>query len=118
MLNKEVLECFEQNIEGIQKITYYMQDGEELSSHELMTDIEVDHFQGYEYILAIMLLSTDNPAIKRTRNKLFIRWFRNELEKKGAEKTVTKVAKILNEEHLHFESRRNRLIELNKQNKL
>ena len=83
MLNKEVLECLEQNIEGAQKIAYYMNDGEGLSVQELMLDIKVDHFQGYEFLLAIMLLVTDDSAIERTRNRLFIRWFRKELEAKG-----------------------------------
>lgn len=118
MLNKEILECLEQNIEGVQKIAYYMQDGEGLSFLELMADIEIDHFQGYECILAIMLLATDDPAIARTRNRLFIRWFKNEIETGGATQTVSRIAEILQEEHLYFEVKRNRLIELDKQNKL
>ena len=72
--------CLEQNIEGAQKIAYYMNEGEGLSVQELMLDIKVDHFQGYEFLLAIMLLVTDDSAIERTRNRLFIRWFRKELE--------------------------------------
>ncbi|TCW24806.1 hypothetical protein EV208_12118 [Christensenella hongkongensis] len=118
MLNKEVLECLEQNIEGAQKIAYYMNDGEGLSVQELMLDIKVDHFQGYEFLLAIMLLVTDDSAIERTRNRLFIRWFRKELEAKGAAQTVERIANILSEENLYFETKRKRLIELDKQNKL
>lgn len=118
MLNKEALECLEQNIEGAQKIAYYMNDGEGLSAQELMLDIKVDHFQGYEFLLAIMLLVTDDSAIERTRNRLFIRWFRKELEAKGAAQTVERIANILSEENLYFETKRKRLIELDKQNKL
>lgn len=118
MLNEEALECLEQNIEGVQKIAYFMQEGEGLSVQELMTEIEVDHFQGYEFILAIMLLATDDSAIERTRNRLFIRWFKNEIETSDATQTVSMIAEILQEEHLYFETRRNRLIELDTQNKI
>ena len=78
MSNKKVLERLEQNIEGVEQLVYFIQYNEELTADELMIDIEIDRFKGYECCLAIMLLAADDPVINRTRKRLFLQW----LEKK------------------------------------
>ena len=118
MSNKKVLESLEQNIEGVEQLVYFIQYNEELTADELMIDIEIDRFKGYEHCLAIMLLAADDPVINRTRKKLFLQWFGEEMKKTGEEQTVNRIAQILNEEHHSFEARRKRLEELDQSNKL
>ena len=118
MSNKKVLESLEQNIEGVEQLVYFIQYNEELTADELMIDIEIDRFKGYEHCLAIMLLAADDPVINRTRKRLFLQWFGEEMKKTGEGQTIDRIAQILNEEHHNFETRRNRLKELDQQNKL
>lgn len=118
MSNKKVLECLAQNIEGVEQLAYFIQCNEELTANELMTDIEIDRFKGYECCLAIMLLVADDPVINRTRKRLFLQWFGDEIKKTGAGQTIDWIEQILNEEHHSFEARRKHLGELNRQNKL
>ena len=118
MSNKKVLESLEQNIEGVEQLVYFIQYNEELTADELMIDIEIVRFKGHESCLAIMLLAADDPVINRTRKRLFLQWFGEEIKKTGAGQTIDWIAQILNEEHHSFEARRKRLGELNRQNKL
>ena len=118
MSNKKVLESLEQNIEGVEQLVYFIQYNEELTADELMIDIEIDRFKGYECCLAIMLLAADDPVINRTRKRLFLQWFGAEMKKAGEEQTINRIAQILNEEHHSFEARRKRLEDLDQQNKL
>ena len=57
------------NVEGVAELAYFMQYGDELTSGAIMVDIEVDHFSGYEYCLAIMLLAANDIVIDRTKEK-------------------------------------------------
>lgn len=116
--NVQVLKCFEQHIEGVQILDYFMQMGEELTHQELVSDIRVDGLCGYEYLLPVMLLTPGDPVIERTMKRLFLRWFRQEVEDKGAEKTVDAIARLLDEEAAAFKARRDRLIQLDRQNRL
>lgn len=67
MSNQKILDYLERNIEGVAELAYFMQYGDELTSGAIMVDIEVDHFSGYEYCLAIMLLAASDIVIDRTR---------------------------------------------------
>ncbi len=108
----------EQNIEGVEQLVYFIQYNEELTAKELMVDIETDHFKDYEYCLAIMLLAADDPVINRTRKRLFLRWFSEEMKKNGEEKTINRIEQLLTEEYHNFEIKKKRLEELDQQNKL
>jgi len=68
--NVQVLKCFEQHIEGVQILDYFMQMGKELTHQELVSDIRVDGLCGYEYLLPVMLLTPGDPVIERTMKRL------------------------------------------------
>lgn len=118
MSNKKMLEFLERNVEGLEKIAYFIQCNEELTCGELMVDIEVDHFKGYECFIPMLLLSSDDPVISRTNKRLFLHWFREDMEARGTEAVVNGIVRLLQEEHERFETRRTRLEELKEQNKL
>ena len=115
MSNQKILDYLEQNVEGVAELAYFMQYGEELTSGAIMVDIEVDHFSGYEYCLAIMLLAANDIVIDHTRKRLFLQWFRDELANTDEEQAINRIANILEEEHFRFEARQTRLEELGRQ---
>ncbi|MEG0257665.1 MAG: hypothetical protein RR632_05155 [Christensenella sp.] len=118
MSNKKAVEYQKANIEGVEHLVYFTRYKEELTAEELMVNIEVDHFGGYEYCLAILLLAADEPVIARVRKRLFLKWFDEERKRGGNERTVNDVMQILREEQHNFEARKKRLEELDRQNKL
>ena len=52
----------------MQKMEYLLKWGGEVSYQELMMDIGIDAFRGYEYFLTILLLAANDPAIERTKD--------------------------------------------------
>ena len=72
MSNKKVLGCLEQNVEGLEKIQNLMIFEDPLVYSDLMLEISIDHFHGYESILPVMILSTDDPIIERTGKRLLL----------------------------------------------
>ena len=51
MSNKKVLECLEQNVEGLERIQNLMRFEDHLIYSDLMLEINLDHFSGYEACL-------------------------------------------------------------------
>ena len=118
MSNKKVLECLEQNSEGLDKIQYFMKYADELSYSNLMLEINIDHFHGYECLLPVMLLSSEDPIIERTGKRLLLRLYGEKLQEVGGRKIVDCVADILTDEKEKWEKRIKRLRKLNQGNKL
>ena len=54
MLNNKVLECLEQNIEGLERLSYFMKYGEEFACRDLILEINMDQFEGYECLLPVL----------------------------------------------------------------
>lgn len=118
MSNKKVLECLEQNSEGLDKIQYFMKFADELSYSNLMLEINIDHFHGYECLLPVMLLSSDDPIIERTGKRLLLQLYGEKLQAVGGRQAVDCVADILTDEKEKWDKRIKRLRKLKKQNKL
>ncbi len=103
----EILKHLEENINVLQKTEYLLKWGGELSYQELMMDIGIDAFRGYEYFLTILLLAANDPAIERTKDRLFLQWFRGEIEANGASQTIHRIVQIMKEEHCQLVAQQN-----------
>lgn len=95
----EILRHLEENINILQKVEYLLKWGGELCYQDLMMDIGINAFHGYEYFLAIVLLTASDPAIERTKDRLFLQWFREEIESSGASQTIDRIAQVMKDEH-------------------
>lgn len=118
MSNKKVLECLEQNVDGLEKIQNLMMFEDPLVYSDLMLEISIDHFHGYEALLPVMLISTDDPIIERTGKRLLLQLYSEKLQEIGGRQIVDRVTNILTEEKSQWDKRIKRLRKLKKQNKL
>ena len=118
MSNKKVLECLEQNVEGLEKIQNLMMFEDPLVYSDLMLEISIDHFRGYESLLPVMILSTDDPIIERTGKRLLLQLYSEKLQEIGGRQIVDHVTDILTEEKSRWDKRIKRLHKRKKQNKL
>ncbi|WP_066687912.1 hypothetical protein [Christensenella intestinihominis] len=118
MSNKKVLECLEQNVEGLERIQNLMRFEDHLIYSDLMLEINLDHFNGYEALLPVMLISTDDPVIERTGKRLLLQLYSEKLQEIGGRQIVDRVTDILIEEKNQWDKRIKRLRKLKKQNKL
>ncbi len=110
MSNKTVLESLVEDIEGLEKIQNYMMSDDIITYDELIREIKVDHFSGYEYILPVLLLSTVDPIIDRAVKRIFINLYSDRMRQAGAPETVDMVMDILDEEHQRWEARQKRVM--------
>jgi len=118
MSNKKILECLEQNVEGLEKIQDLMRFTDPLIYSDLMLEINIDHFNGYEALLPVMLLSTADPIIERTGKRLLLQLYSEKLQEVGGRQIVDRETDILIEEKNQWDKRMKRLRKLDKQNKL
>ncbi len=114
MLNNKVLECLEQNIEGLERLQYFMKYEEEFSYRDLILEINMDQFEGYECLLPVILLTSDNTVIKRAKKRLLLQLYSERMQELGARRMVDRVAAILNEECKGYEARGERFRQLDK----
>ena len=84
MLNNKVLECLEQNIEGLERLSYFMKYGEEFACRDLILEINMDQFEGYECLLPVILLTSDDPVIGRTEKRLLLQLYSERIQELGA----------------------------------
>lgn len=73
MLVNKVLECLKRNIEGLERLQYFMKYEEEFSYRDLILEINMDQFEGYECLLPVILLTSYDPVIERTGRRLLLR---------------------------------------------
>ena len=118
MLNNKVLECLEQNIEGLERLSYFMKYGEEFACRDLILEINMDQFEGYECLLPVILLTSDDPVIGRTEKRLLLQLYSERMQELGARRMVGRVADILNEEYKYYEARRERFRQLNQESEM
>ncbi|MEG0784649.1 MAG: hypothetical protein RR389_04410 [Christensenella sp.] len=118
MSNKKVSECLEQHSEGLDIIQYFMKCTDELTYNCLMSEINIDRFDGYECLLPVMLLSSEDPIIERTYKRLLLQLYSEKLRKVGGRRMVDCVTDILTDEKAKWDKRIKRLRKLDKQNKL
>ena len=105
MKNKKILKWMEKNLDGLDKMEYFLRTGGLISYDELRMNLDMDHFKGHECLLPILLLSSDSPIVERVHWRLFLEMFRKELKNKGAEKTVEHVITLMEEEHTNWKER-------------
>ncbi len=118
MSNKKMLECLEQNVDGLEKIQNLMMFEDPLVYDDLIQEIRIDHFYGYEALLPVMLISTDDPVIARTGKRLLLQLYCEKLQEVGGRQIVDRVTEILTDEKERWDKRIKRLLKLKKQNKL
>lgn len=118
MLNEKVLECLEQNVEGLEKIQNLMRYEYPLIYSDLMMEIEIDHFRGYEALLPVLMLSTDDPAIDRTTKRLLLQLYSEKLQSVGGREMVDRVRSMLLEEQEDWLKRVGRIKELRNQKRI
>ncbi|MEA5003591.1 MAG: hypothetical protein VB081_08840 [Christensenella sp.] len=118
MSNKKVLECLEKNVDGLEIIQNLMRYDDPLVYSDLMLDIDLHHFEGYEALLPVMLLSTGDPIIERTGKRLLLQLYSEKLQKIGGWQMVDYVKDILLEEQARWEKHIGQLRTLRKQNKI
>lgn len=118
MSNENVLECLEQNSESLAKVTYFMKYKDELAYSDLMLEIGVDQFCGYECLLPVMLLSSEDPVIERTGRRLLLQLYSEKLQELGGRQMVELVTDILMDEKEKWDKRIKCLRSLEQQNKL
>lgn len=118
MKNIEMLEYLGENMEGLEKIQNFMRHDEPLVYDDLILEIDIDHFEGYEALLCVLLLSTDDPVIERAGKRLLLQLYSDKVREAGGRKTVDLVADLLSAEKLRWEKRHQRLQSLRRQNKI
>lgn len=118
MYNKKILDCLEHNIDGLSNLQYFMKYPDELTYNDLMLEINIDHLHGYECLLPVMLLASDDPVIERTCKRLLLQLYREKLQELGGRTIVDRIADVLKEEKRKWDKRTKRLLELKEQNKL
>ncbi|WP_066645349.1 hypothetical protein [Christensenella timonensis] len=118
MSNQKVLECLEQNVDGLEIIQNLMRYDDPLVYGDLMLEIDIDHFEGYEALLPVMLLSTGDAVIERTCKRLLLQLYSEKLQEIGGRQIVEYVKDILLEEQARWEKHLGRLRKLRKQNKI
>ncbi len=117
MLNKKVLACLEQHMEGVDRLQNLIKYSGRLTYSDLMLQINLDHFEGYEFLLPVMLMSGQDYVIDRAYARLFLELFREKLCSTNPRELVERVARVLGEEHEAFKRCRQRLQKLKKQTK-
>lgn len=117
MENMNTLTFLDQNIDAFEKIQFYMKYNETLTCSDLMTELSVDHFDGYECLLGVLLLSSQDAAIERTAKRFFLQLFNEKLQETGAANMVAYIQKLLHEEQRKFSARRQSLQALHTQDK-
>lgn len=118
MTNKKALDYLEQNFEGVNNMIYFMKYPDELTCDELMLEIEIDHFSGYEWLLPIMLLSSEDPVIERTGKRLLLQLYNEKLQTADGRQIVERVAGILTDEKEKWDKKTKRLRKLDQENKI
>lgn len=118
MPNKKVLECLEKNVDGLEIIQNMMMFAEPLRYSDLMLEINIDYFHGYESLLPIILLSTDDLIIERAGKRLLLQLYSEKLQEIGGRQMVDRVTDILTEEKCRLDKRMKRLNKLKKKNKV
>lgn len=112
MSNRKVLKFLEQNMEGLEKIEYFMMHEDSLTYGDLMWELQIDHFEGYECLLPVMLLASKDPALQRAVKRLLLQLYREKIEQTGASETVDYVIQLLKEEYKSWETRQKKVDEL------
>ena len=78
----------------------------------------MDQFEGYECLLPVILLTSDDPVIGRTEKRLLLQLYSERIQELGARRMVGRVADILNEEYKYYEARRERFRQLNQESEM
>lgn len=114
MINEDVLKYLSENMGIFRKVERLMRYPDELTYEDLILDLEIDRFRGYEYLLPIIMLATDDTSIIVTCQRLFLMLFSKELKREGSEKTINLVVDILREEKGNCNSYYARIAEIKK----
>mgnify|MGYP001055218430 CR=1 FL=1 len=109
MSNKKVLKFLEKNMEGLEKLEYFMKHEEALTYSDLIWELDIDGFKGYECLLPVMLMGSNDPALQRTWKRLFLQLYREKLQEIGAQELVKYVMQMLREEYSNWEKRQEKI---------
>ena len=59
-------------LEGILNLEMLLMPYERFTYNDLLRELEVDYFAGYEELLPVMLMTTEDPVMERTGRRLFL----------------------------------------------
>ena len=94
----EVLRNWEENIEALEMLEALIQYVEEMPSEELLEEIYVDGFAGYEYMLLLIMITSSEGAMARAWKRLVLELFRREIQSRGEKQVVERMAELITEE--------------------
>lgn len=89
----EILKHLEENINVLQKMEYLLKWGGELSYQELMMDIGIDAFRGYEYFLTCCLRQMIRQSSEQ-KIDCFCNGFAEKLKQTGQAKPFIGLCKL------------------------
>ena len=75
-------------LEGILNLEMLCMPYERFTYNDLLRELEVDYFAGYEELLPVMLMTTQDPVMERTGRRMFLQLYRERMEQDGARTVV------------------------------
>ena len=96
-------------LEGILNLEMLLMPYERFTYNDLLRELEVDYFAGYEELLPVMLMTTEDPVMERTGRRLFLELYREQMEQEGARSVVERTISLLREERKNWQKRMQRV---------
>ena len=88
----------EQNIEMFQRLQFFLQFGEERTCDDFIEELMDGGFEGYEYVFFLIMVMSNEPAVRRAWRRLYLELCQKELETQGSRAVMNHILFLLLEE--------------------
>lgn len=105
-------------LEGILNLEMLLMPYERFTYNDLLRELEVDYFAGYEELLPVMLMTTEDPVMERTGRRMFLQLYRERIEQDGARTVVERTISLLREERKNWQKRMQRVQKVREKERL
>lgn len=85
---------------------------------DLLEDLEMDEYEGFEELVAVMLMMAEDPVMERTERRLFLKLYEEKIKEKGTQTVVKWIEEVLREEKEKWEDQMRRIDRQKKQEQL
>ena len=105
MESNEMPEPFENMTDIAERMEYLLRWGGSMTGRDLAMEIRNGLFENSSFLL-LLLLSLDDRAVVRVRNRLFLQLLQKACEQESEEEVVTQIGRMLEEEAAVIEGKR------------
>ena len=106
MESNEMPEPFENMTDIAERMEYLLRWGGTMTGSDLAMEIRNGLFENSSFLLLLLLLSLDDRAVVRVRNRLFLQLLQKACEQESEEEVVTQIGRMLEEEAAVIEGKR------------